>query len=294
MRKEEHLERLITQLHELMRTEWGPIITKDWWTWVRDPQCEQHKKILAKIDQADLLHVWNNKLLMPTDPVHSDITFNDYIAERIDKTISRREAIMFHHFFITNCVVLIAGTDDYHVRLWDQKLDYAEWESMPKKNLIKRLQTKSMICMELPKERKMGDPKPLKKKVTHTYASFLEKPEINQRFHTYLGKDFTNDEKNGVFPAWHIHKFNTVDEVNTDIIQPFLDHVFVVICNRNQRLYEVEMKKNAWMFQNPLYHMGWATVLICEQGCGKNRYTDILCALWGQFMVHMMAMIPRS
>jgi hypothetical protein len=27
--------------------------------------------------------------------------------------------------------------------------------------------------------------------------------------------------------------------------------------------------------------MGWATVLVGEQGTGKGMYTDVLCKLWG-------------
>jgi hypothetical protein len=57
--------------------------------------------------------------------------------------------------------------------------------------------------------------------------------------------------------------------------------VLNVICDGNQELYDIEMKKNAWMFQNPNQHMEWATVLIGGQGTGKNFYTNTLCNLWG-------------
>jgi hypothetical protein len=40
------------------------------------------------------------------------------------------------------------------------------------------------------------------------------------------------------------------------------------------------MMKNAWIFQNPQKHMNWATVLVGEQGTGKNQYTNVLCELW--------------
>jgi hypothetical protein len=83
------------------------------------------------------------------------------------------------------------------------------------------------------------------------------------------------------FPAWHGHKYTEVEQVNTELIQPFLDHVLNVICNGDRELYEVEMKKNAWIFQNPLHHMGWATVLVGSQGTGKSLYCNILCNLWG-------------
>jgi hypothetical protein len=50
----------------------------------------------------------------------------------------------------------------------------------------------------------------------------------------------------------------------------------------NIESYEQELMKNAWMFQHPNEHLHWATVLMGEEGAGKNSfYTDVICSLWG-------------
>jgi hypothetical protein len=110
---------------------------------------------------------------------------------------------------------------------------------------------------------------------------FLEHACIAGDLQTFTAVDFTNEENPRVFPIWRGHTHPLVPEVNMDLIQPFLDHVKNVICSGNEEYYDTEIKKDAWMFQHPLYHMGWATVLIGEEGTEKGMYTNVLCDLWG-------------
>jgi hypothetical protein len=182
---------------------------------------------------------------------------------------------MFHHFFITNCVVLIAGTNEYRVHQWRDGKNV--WEAMKKKHLKEILDSKSMTFSTKSEFKKSGKTK----KSVRFYSWFLDRPDINQLIMSFKGTDFTNEDNPEVFPVWQHHAHEIVSEVDMELIAPFLDHVYTIICDRNKEYYEIEMKKNAWMFQNPLRHMGWATVLVGEEGAGKNRYTDILCKLWG-------------
>jgi hypothetical protein len=65
------------------------------------------------------------------------------------------------------------------------------------------------------------------------------------------------------------------------LLQPFLNHLKVVICNENEESYNHELKKLGWIFQNPNSHLEFATVLLGEEGAGKGSYTDVVCDLWG-------------
>jgi hypothetical protein len=165
--------------------------------------------------------------------------------------------------------VYLSHTKEFVVRLREK--GKILWQVMTKNQLKKVLEAKSMQYHTE------------KKTVNALYSVFLDHPMITQDTVNFGHQDFCKtDEDDDTFPVWTGFGFPVVDVIDLDILQPFLDHVKNIICGGNQLYYETEMKKNAWIVQNPLLHMGWATVLVGQQGTGKNRYTDILCALWGE------------
>jgi hypothetical protein len=80
---------------------------------------------------------------------------------------------------------------------------------------------------------------------------------------------------------WRGFAIKPASRVNMALIQPFLDHIKNVICSGNEEAYQFELQKNGWIVQNPNVHLGFATVLLSDEGTGKNVYTDMLCSLWG-------------
>jgi hypothetical protein len=223
----------------------------------------------AKIMQEKIKGT-TQKLLLPSDPMHSGITLDDYCrspytAEPMDRDM----AICFHHFFLTNCVVAITQSKEYMVRI--ENNGQANWEPKSKTELEAILKKRSHRVV-----RPKGGTDMI------NYSRYLEYPEINSNMLSFTGVDFMKSPSNpNCFGVWTGYAVNPVGLPDENLIQPFLDHVLNVICDGNRELYDIEMKKNAWMFQNPNEHMQWATVLIGEQGTGKNFYTDVLCSLWG-------------
>jgi hypothetical protein len=115
------------------------------------------------------------------------------------------------------------------------------------------------------------------------FSHFLtERHEISQCLKKYEKVDFTNQASNRVFPTFQGFPHKQLQTIDLELIQPFLEHVKNIICDSDEKLYEIEMMKNAWIFQNPQQHMNWATVLVGQQGTGKNFYTNVLCQLWGE------------
>jgi hypothetical protein len=215
---------------------------------------------------------------MPAEPFYQlklnprgdwQVTINELQTfEFPDRPISYEEAFIVVHMYLTDCVVQITGSKEFMVRhLVSQK---HVWIPVSTKKLDELLKINRVLIA--------GD----KKTKMMPLAAFLENPIVTKDLRKFHGRDFANDLDPTVFPVWPGHAHPFVEDVDMELIQPFLDHVRNVICNGNEEYYMTEMMKNAWMFQNPSLHMGWATVLVGEQGGGKNQYTNILCALWGE------------
>jgi hypothetical protein len=214
------------------------------------------------------------KLLLPSDAMASEITLDDYeTSEYAREPMDEQMALAFHHFFLTNCLVKITSTNEYMVRCdFDGQKN---WIAKGKDKLEKILKRHWHYV-------RMKDDKGNGKLKRICYSTYLEHPDVAQNIHSFRGRVFAPcAEKPDHFVIWSGHKYAQVDEVNIELIQPFLNHVKEVICNGDEEMYKVEMQKNAWMYQNPNHHMGWATVLIGPEGSGKSIYCSILCNLWG-------------
>jgi hypothetical protein len=118
-------------------------------------------------------------------------------------------------------------------------------------------------------------------------SKLLDEPEFCNSISYYEGIEFLSDDPDA-FNVWTGYEFDftTIGEVNMDLLKPFLDYVKDIICDGNEANYQKEMMKNAWQFQNPSSHLGWATALIerseTDQPSKTDLYTNLLCSLWGE------------
>jgi hypothetical protein len=213
-----------------------------------------------------------------TKPMESSVTLVEYQTipmlkdpdeNNFGKPYDEHFARVFHHYFLTNCVVNIASTHDYMVRL------EKDWVPMSQNNLKKVLDKVTMNVITT-------DAKGKKKVKKVYYSEYLDDPVVTQTMEKFHYRDFTDCP--GCFPVWQGHRFPKLakGEVDEDLIKPFIDHVKNIICAGNKKLFKTEMQKNAWMFQNPKLHMDWSTLLVGPQGTGKTIYCNILCNLWGE------------
>jgi hypothetical protein len=208
-------------------------------------------------------------ILVPVNH-ENEVTTDDLLAKdtALHHALSREDAIFFMHFYLTSSIVIISNEQGYMEK---KRINgRIRWEAKTGKNIKKSLERKSvaMIAKKDVKDISMD--------------KFMLHHVIKRDLSTFECLDFTNDENPKAFPIWRTHAHPLVEEVNQELIQPFLDHVRNVICSGNESYYAAEMMKDAWMFQHPLHHMKWATVLVGEQGTGKNVYTEVLCKLWGE------------
>jgi hypothetical protein len=178
--------------------------------------------------------------------------------------------MMYHWRWLSACIGVCTNTGCYIVK---QRIDgKTTWAECPRNTLIPLLRHKSAQIMHSGKT------------TDWTYDRFLDVPAINNTFMRYDSIGFHSPDPR-VFNLWQGHAFPIMHDaqvINMDLLQPFLDHCRDVICAGNEENYQFEMMKNAWMYQHPNDHLGFATVLIGEQGAGKGHYTDLLCDLWGE------------
>ena len=88
-----------------------------------------------------------------------------------------------------------------------------------------------------------------------------------------------NSNKDNVLSMFHGYAHNTLDSVDMNKIQMFLDFVKEVIANNNEEIYQFVLNWIAYIIQNPGKKTEIALILKGLQGIGKNRFTDALCEL---------------
>ena len=89
-----------------------------------------------------------------------------------------------------------------------------------------------------------------------------------------------------VFSYFRGYDYQEVANVNMSLIQPFLDHIKVVICNGDENLYKTVLQWYASILRDPCCKLGYALLLISDEGTGKNTFfTDVLCKLMSRYSV---------
>ena len=104
----------------------------------------------------------------------------------------------------------------------------------------------------------------------------------NLDFITYESMKFYSEDPN-IFSYFHWYPYSRLILCTQNVIQPYLDHIFRVIANSDQELYDYIIKWISFIFQHPDGKTGTALVIIGEQGCGKNTFTNVLCQLLGEY-----------
>ena len=93
---------------------------------------------------------------------------------------------------------------------------------------------------------------------------------------------FYSEDPN-VFSFFHGYKYPEVGELNMFLIQPFLNHVYQIICTENKVLYDYVLNWITYIFQHPDGKTKTALVFTGLQGTGKNVFTNVLCELLGYY-----------
>ena len=118
------------------------------------------------------------------------------------------------------------------------------------------------------------------KKLLKTYPLWKKKDIFNEYIELFEYKAFrfySTDPK--VFSYFVGYGYPTVEEVDGELIAPFLSHIRHVICNDN---IDLEMYVTSWVsfvLQNPGKKTGTALVIVGQHGTGKNLFTSTICKL---------------
>ena len=104
----------------------------------------------------------------------------------------------------------------------------------------------------------------------------------NLDFITYESMKFYSEDPN-IFSYFHWYPYSRLILCTQNVIQPYLDHIFRVIANSDQELYDYIIKWISFIFQHPDGKTGTALVIIGIPGCGKNTFTNVLCQLLGEY-----------
>jgi len=84
---------------------------------------------------------------------------------------------------------------------------------------------------------------------------------------------------------WQGNAFHDVNHPDEDVVfvQFFLEHMFNVLCDRNEISFKNTYNFVCEAYQSPKVKAGFALVLCGCKGSGKNIFTDILGVLFGQY-----------
>jgi phage/plasmid-associated DNA primase len=76
------------------------------------------------------------------------------------------------------------------------------------------------------------------------------------------------------------------NHLDIKLIQPFLDHVYNIISDRNNDLYNYILNWIYYLLQNPGSKTETAFLIIGEQGTGKNKFfIDVISKLFGRYAI---------
>ncbi|KAA6384943.1 MAG: hypothetical protein EZS28_019531 [Streblomastix strix] len=90
--------------------------------------------------------------------------------------------------------------------------------------------------------------------------------------------EFTSDDQD-VFSMFQGWKYHQLEQINMELIQPFQDHIILVISSNDTTVYEYILKWFALIIQHPEQQTRVSMILRGGQGCGKNTFTDVLSEL---------------
>ena len=99
---------------------------------------------------------------------------------------------------------------------------------------------------------------------------------------TVKGLKFYSQD-NQVFSYFRGYDYKILDEVNEELIQPFLKHIHDVIANNNDEVYKYILIWIASILQKPAFKTETALVILGSQGTGKGIFTNVICKLMARY-----------
>lgn len=104
----------------------------------------------------------------------------------------------------------------------------------------------------------------------------------NQKLFMVRGLKFYSEDPE-IYSYFNGYPYETVDKINMDLIQPFLNHTREVIANGNEKAYQYILKWTASIFQKPAFKTSTVILIIGDQGTGKTTYSDVICKMMGRY-----------
>ena len=102
-----------------------------------------------------------------------------------------------------------------------------------------------------------------------------------------------NSNDNNIFSVFQGYKYNTVDEVDINLISNYLSLIMEVIADNNNDVYNYILNWISYIVQNPGVKTETALILKGLQGIGKGTFTDILSELLSGYSVNNVTEISE-
>ena len=96
---------------------------------------------------------------------------------------------------------------------------------------------------------------------------------------TIKGIRFYSHNDKDIFSIFNGFKYNTVENINIELISNYLNMIKEVIADSNEDIYNYLLNWISYIIQNPGKKAETAIVLKGLQGIGKNTFTDVICEL---------------
>jgi hypothetical protein len=92
---------------------------------------------------------------------------------------------------------------------------------------------------------------------------------------------------NNVFSLFQGYPFDNEGSLFSEhLIKPFLNHIFEVICDKNNELYIYVISLISYLIQNPGSKTETALIIIGKRGTGKNKFfTNVISKLFGRYCI---------
>ena len=117
--------------------------------------------------------------------------------------------------------------------------------------------------------------------LTSAWNLYIKYPEL----FTYDNITFHTKKHKRTFNFFGGYFYKTVDEVNMEIIQPFLDFTKEIIANNNEEMYQYILGWFATLIQNANARLETVILLIGNKGCGKNVFFNVFLKLLKYYAV---------
>jgi phage/plasmid-associated DNA primase len=88
------------------------------------------------------------------------------------------------------------------------------------------------------------------------------------------------------FQGYPYENNNSMFHSSINLIQPFLDHIFNIISDRNNDLYNYILNWISYLLQNHGSKTETEFIIIGEQDTDKNKFfTDVISKLFGRYSI---------